>query len=80
MAADEPRKAIDTASSAVEAAGLQQEADADETARARVQMLTARAKLDEQESRYRQLVEAYGGNRRARRRARAEVRKLGRAD
>lgn len=38
-------------------------------------LLTARAELDEREARYRQLVTKYGSNRRARRKARAEVNK-----
>lgn len=45
----------------------------DETARERVALLTGRASLDEREAKYRKLVAMYGGNRRARRRARAEV-------
>lgn len=38
-------------------------------------LLTGRAELDENEARYRQLAQKYGGNRKARRRARAEARK-----
>lgn len=52
----------------------------DETARERVAaMLTRRHELDARESKYRQLVAQYGGNRRARRRARAEVDREARA-
>lgn len=48
----------------------------DETARQRVAVFLAeRNELDRREARYRQLVAQYGSNRRARRRARAEVRK-----
>jgi hypothetical protein len=45
----------------------------DETARERVGLLAGRAELDAREAKYRKLVADYGGNRRARRRARAEV-------
>jgi hypothetical protein len=51
----------------------------DETARQRVALLTGKAALDAREAKYRQLVVLYGGNRRAKRRARAEVRKRGTA-
>lgn len=43
--------------------------------KATIAMLTKRAELDATEARYRKLAAVYGGNRRARRRARAEVRK-----
>lgn len=42
-------------------------------------MLTGRSDIDAREAKYRQLVAQYGGNRRARRRARAEIRKRGAA-
>lgn len=49
----------------------------DETARERVALLTGKAELDAREALYRKLAAEYGGNRRARRRARAETRKKG---
>jgi len=48
----------------------------DETAHDRIAvMLAEKARLDIQEAKYKQLVTKYGGNRKARRRARAEVRR-----
>lgn len=50
----------------------------DETARSHIAaMLAERNELDARDVRYRKLVAEYGGNRHARRRARAEVRKKG---
>lgn len=43
--------------------------------KATISKLMARAKLDETEARFHKLAAQYGGNRKARRRARAEVNK-----
>jgi hypothetical protein len=73
MGPDAPEKAVDTAAEVV--AEVLPQPERDETARHRVGLLTGRAELDVREATYRKLVAQYGGNRRARRRARAEVRR-----
>jgi len=49
--------------------------EADDASRRASALLLGRGKLDEKEARYATLVAEYGGNRRARRKARAEVNK-----
>jgi hypothetical protein len=54
---------------------VSQPPEPDETARERVAMLAGRAKRDEREALERRLAAEYGGNRRAKRRARVEAKR-----